>query len=43
MRVNGQDAGRLSLLVLFNDEEQLAVFPFATNAVSWRANFTVRL
>ena len=43
VRVNGQDAGRLSLLVLFNDEEQLAVFPFATNAVSWRANFTVRL
>lgn len=43
LRISGKDAGRLGLAVMFNDEEQLALFPFANNALSWRLNITGRL
>lgn len=43
LRVGGRDAMRLSFALMLNDEEQLAVFPFAYNAVSYRLNITGRL
>lgn len=43
MALGGRDAYRFAFSFMFNDEEQLAVFPFAENALTWRATITGRL
>ncbi|MCB9779873.1 MAG: hypothetical protein H6742_15010 [Alphaproteobacteria bacterium] len=43
LQIRDRHAADLAFTLMLNDEEQLAVFPFAYNAVTWRLNVTGRL